>query len=182
MAILRPILRSPLRLLLVDVLDRYGVGEEVVLPSGAFQYLEYDNATDLVDAETIYYQGIYEVRRRIVGTVYHIDITLNSTGFDGTENVSWTNLFKYNGQDAVFRSGVRGGVFVVDCEITGTGFAGDEDVDWEWLNKASGGGALNIFRDGIRSRAYVIDKVLTGTGFAGTVDVDWENVRTIKNN
>jgi len=112
--------------------------------------------------------------------VYQIDITLTPTGFSGVENTDWTWIIKHNGQDPVFRSGVRGGVFVVDGEITATGFAGSIDVDWENHLTAPGGGVLTTFRDGVRDGAYVIDKILTGTGFAGTEDVDWENCRKYK--
>ena len=145
-----------------------------------FQYIEYDTATAAVAPETLYQHGIHYVRRRIVGNVYHIDITIDGIGFAGTEDVNWGNLISINGQDSDFRSGERGGNFVVDCEITATGFAGTEDTDWENLSTNAGGGALTIYRDGIRNQAYVIDKVLTATGFAGVEDTDWENLVNLK--
>ena len=144
------------------------------------QYIVYANSLVLTPASTIYTDGTYEVRKRIDGNAYYIDVGLTPTGFDGVEDTDWTWVSKYNGQTAVFRSGVRDGDFVVDGTITGTGFAGSEDTDWENHTTAGGGGVLTTYRDGIRDQSYVIDKVLTATGFAGTEDVDWENIRTYK--
>ena len=145
-------------------------------PFGA-QYLEYPNYLITTPASIVYTDGTTSVRKRIVGTVYEIDITLTETGFDGAEDTDWVWILKHTGQTAVFRSGVRDGEFVVDGTITGTGFAGAEDTDWENLDTATGAGVLTTFRDGVRDEAYVIDKALSATGFAGAEDVDWENVR-----
>ena len=157
---------------------RYQTGAE--LPPGAFQYIVYENSLTLTPAETLYYQTVHRVRKRITASVYYVDITLTSTGFDGDENIDWTWLLKYTGQTAEYRSGVRGGNFVVDSEISSSGFAGSEDTDWEELTSASGGGVQTTYRDGIRNRTYVIDKTLTATGFAGLENTDWENVRKYK--
>jgi hypothetical protein len=32
-------------------------------------------------------------RHRIVGTAYHVDRTLTSTGYSGTENLDWENIY-----------------------------------------------------------------------------------------
>lgn len=144
------------------------------------QYIIYPNTLITTPSSTIYNDGTTQVRKRIVSNVYNIDITLTATGFSGSENTDWEWAIKYNGQDPVFRSGVRGGDFVVDCEITVTGFAGTEDVDWENLSTASGGGVQTTYRDGVRDESYVIDKALTATGFEGTEDIDWENLRQYK--
>lgn len=146
----------------------------------SFQYIVYNNNLIITPAETIYSDGTYEVRKRIVGYAYYIDVGITPTGFDGVEDTDWTWVKKYNGQTADFRSGVRDGDFVVDCELTATGFAGVEGTDWENLMTAPGGGALTTYRDGVRDSAYVIDKELTATGFVGTEGTDWENIATNK--
>lgn len=141
------------------------------------QYIEYPNTTSLVSATVNYQKNTKFVRKRIVGLEYHVDITLSSTGFAGTENIDWTNLFIHVGQDAVFRSGSRGGFFVVDAEISVTGFAGVEDTDWENLFKTKHPTSSETkFRDGVRSGAYVVDQELTATGFSGTEGIDWINL------
>ena len=160
-----------------DVAD---LTNQVVTNNVLRQYLTYINSLTTTPASTIYSDGTYEARKRIVGNAYYIDVGLTALGFDGDENTDWTWVLKYNGQTAVFRSGVRAGDFVVDGTINGTGFAGSEDTDWENHTTAPGGGALTTYRDGIRDQAYVIDKILTGTGFAGAEDTDWENVRNYK--
>jgi len=145
------------------------------------QYIVYTNNLVTTPASTIYSDGTYEARKRIAANVYYIDVGITPTGFDGgAEDVDWTWMVKLNGQDPVFRSGVRGGDFVVDCEITVTGFAGTIDVDWENLTTVPGGGVETTYRDGVRDAAYVIDKALDATGFAGTEDVNWENLRKYK--
>jgi hypothetical protein len=144
------------------------------------QYIEYANTLVTTPSSTTYSDGTTTVRRRIVSSVYQIEISLTPTGFSGTENVDWEWLVKLTGQDPVFRTGVRDGDFVVDCEITPTGFSGSEGTDWENLTTAPGGGSETTYRDGVRNGSYVIDKELNGTGFSGTEGVDWENVRTYK--
>jgi len=99
------------------------------------QYTIYDDACATVPASTVYTEEtIYDIRKRIVGTVYEIDAALTDTGFDGDENYDWVWIYKTTGQTANFRTCVRDGAFVVDCEITETGFDGTEDVDWENLS------------------------------------------------
>ena len=165
------------------------------------QYITYYNDLLITPAETLYTLNLYQVRKRILGNAYYIDVTTTPLGFSGDENTDWEWVAKYTGQDSDFRSGVRDGNFVVDCEIDGGLFpswlkdhwgnyildhngnriplsSGVEDTDWENLFTTSGSGSLTIYRDGIREYSYyVIDKELTTLGFSGTEGAgDWENL------
>ncbi len=166
---------------LVAVID----GDIEVSPSGTTvpqtydQYIVYENSL-LLTTPTTYQVGSSQVRKRIIGNVYQVDVTLTAIGFSGAENIDWVWVIKHTGQTAIFRAGVRDGDFVVDGTIDGTGFAGTINVNWENINTAAGTGILTTYRDGVRDESYVIDKVLTATGFDGDEDIDWENLRKHK--
>lgn len=145
------------------------------------QYKEFDNSTDTYSTPRFYQYLIDYTRKRVVGNVMYIDLTITQTGFSGTEDIDWENISMYTGQTGNFRWGSRGGYWVLDCEITPTGFAGTEDVDWEnLLTYKDPSSSETLFREGIRGGAYVVDQALSATGFSGVQNTDWINLVQLK--
>jgi len=128
------------------------------------QYTYHDNDTDSLTTAVINQFGGVQIRKRVNGNNFDIDITLTGTGFSGVENTDWKRIGRIAGGYSTWRYGVVNGIWRADDYDGGT---------WIFRGGWGGPGARTEFRDGVRGGEYVVDKALTATGFSGTQGTDW---------